>query len=71
MLFKEISVEEFAEIRAKEAYDIGRSEGEQSGIERGATQEKREIAGKMLKEGMKPDLITKLTGLSFAEVEAL
>ena len=67
MLFEEISVEEFAEIRAREAYDIGRSEGEQSG----APQEKREIAGKMLKEGMKPDLITKLTGLSFAEVEAL
>ena len=71
MLFDEISIEEFAEIRAQEAYDIGRSEGEQAGIERGAAQKEREIALQMLKEGMKPDLIAKLTGLSLEEIEKL
>ena len=61
MLFKEISVEEFVEIRAKEAYEMGEessfTKGEQFGIECGAAQEKREIAKGMLKEGMKLDLI--------------
>ncbi len=71
MLFEEISMEEFAEIRAREAYDIGLSEGEQSGLERGAAQKEREIAKGMLKEGMKLDLITRLTGLSASEVESL
>ena len=40
MLFHEITVEEFAEIRAREAY----ADGEKAGLARGAAQEKREIA---------------------------
>ena len=40
MLFKEITVEEFAEIRAREAYadgeKAGREEGEKTGLARGA-----------------------------------
>lgn len=59
MLFDGISVEEFAEIRAQEAYDIGREK------------EKREIAAEMLKEGMKHNLISKLTGLSISEIQKL
>ena len=63
MIMDGISVEEFAEIRAREAYDMG----EQAG----AAQKEREIALQMLKEGMKPDLIAKLTGLSAEEIEKL
>ena len=75
MIMDGISVEEFAEIRAREAYDMGEqagfTKGEQAGVERGATQREREIALQMLKEGMKLDLIAKLTGLSAEEIERL
>ena len=75
MIMDGISVEEFAEIRAEEraeeAYAKGRSEGEQDGVERGAAQEKKAIALQMVNEGMKHDLIAKLTGLSPEEIEKL
>ena len=77
MLFKEITVEEFAEIRAREAakdaYDEGEksgfskgeksgfSKGEQSGIKLGAAQKEREIAKQMLKESMTKVTIRKKT----------
>ena len=61
MLFKEISTEEFAEIRAKEAYDIGRSEGEKAGI--------LETARKMQAEGIPAELIQKITSLSPEEYQ--
>ena len=64
MLFKEISVEEFAEIRAREAYDIGKSEGEKAGIERGVAQGVLETARKMQAEGIPAELIQKITNLS-------
>ena len=79
MLFKEITVEEFAEIRAREAAKDAYAEGEKSGffkgektgIQRGAAQEKREIAKGMLKEGMTKELIAKITGLTLSEVAEL
>ena len=61
MLFKEISVDEFAEIRAREAYEIGHSEGEQSGI--------LETARKMKAEGIPAELIQKITNLSPEEYQ--
>lgn len=78
MLFQEITVEEFAEIRAREAYadgeKAGREEGEKAGFARGmeqAAQEKREIA-KNLKESSVPiDVIAKSTGLTPEEVTEL
>ena len=45
------------------AHKQGRSEG--------AAQEKREIAKNMLQENMPKSVITKITGLSLEEVEAL
>ena len=64
--------EEFAFERGMEK---GRSEGEKSGFSKGeqsgAAQEKREIAKKMLKEGMAKERIAKFTGLTLSEVEAL
>ncbi len=83
MLFKEITVEEFAEIRAREAakdaYDEGVAEGEKSGfskgeksgIELGAAQEKREIAKNFKKSGIPFDVIARNTGLTLKEVETL
>ena len=87
MLFKEITVEEFAEIRAREAakdaYDEGEksgfskgeksgfSKGEQSGIKLGAAQEKREIAKNLKISGISIDVIAKNTGLTIHEIEEL
>ncbi len=67
MLFKEISMEEYGEIRAREAYDIGRTEGEQAG----ATQEKKEIAQNLKIKGIAPEVIAEVTGLTLEEIEEL
>ena len=71
MLFNEITVEEFAEIRAREAYEDGEKSGEKIGFVKGAAQEKREIAKNFKKAGIPMDLIAENTGLSVAEVEQL
>ena len=67
MLFHEITVEEFAEIRAREAY----ADGEKAGLARGAAQEKREIAKSMKDKGMEITMIVELTGLTPEEIKAL
>ena len=63
MLFRELTMEEFADIRAREAYSDGRTEG--------AANKQREIAKEMLDDGMNIEKIAKFTGLSLAEIEAL
>ena len=65
MIMDGISVEEFAEIRAREAYDTGRAEGEQAGIAQGIL----ETARKMHAEGLPADVIKKVTGLSPEEYQ--
>ena len=67
MLFHEITVEDFAEIRAREAY----ADGEKAGLARGAAQEKREIAKSMKDKGMEITMIVELTGLTPEEIKAL
>lgn len=67
MLFHEITVEEFAEIRAREAY----ADGEKAGLARGAAQEKREIAKNLKNSGIPIDVIAKNTGLTQEEIAAL
>ena len=79
MLFNEITVEEFAEIRAREAYEdgeksgesIGFAKGETAGLAKGAAREKREIAKNFKKAGIPMDVIAENTGLSVEEVEQL
>ena len=46
-------------------------ESEAIGFEKGAAQEKREIAKSMKEEGIAKEVIEKITGLSAEEVEAL
>ena len=66
-----MTLEEELKIRWHYGYD----EGEAAGLERvrseGATQEKREIAKSMVKEGIAKEVIEKITGLSAEEVEEL
>ena len=71
MLFKEITVEEFAEIRAREAYDEGEQSGFSKGAKSGAAQEKREIAKNLKSLKLPAEQIRTATGLSLAEIEAL
>ena len=75
MLFKEITAEEFADIRAKEAYEDGEQaglkKGETIGLQKGEAMKQREIAKNMLQESMPKSVIAKITGLSVEEVESL
>ena len=71
MLFNEITVEEFAEIRAREAYEDGEKAGYDEGEAAGAAKEKREIAKKLKQAGISIGIIAENTGLSVEEVEAL
>ena len=71
MLFHEITVEEFAEIRAREAYADGEKAGREEGRSEGAAQEKREIAKNFKDSGIPIDVIAKNTGLTQEEIAAL
>ena len=62
-----MTIEEEMNIRWHYGYD----EGEAAGLEKGAAQEKREIAKSMIEEGIAKEVIEKITGLSMEEVEAL
>ena len=70
-----MTLAEDARFREIMAYDKGVAEGEQAGYEKGeqagAKQEKKTIALQMLKEGMKVELISRLTGLTADEIEKL
>ena len=75
MLFNEITVEEFAEIRAREAYEDGEksgfTKGETAGLAKGAAQEKREIARNLMQLGLDLAQIRQATGLTAEEIEKL
>ena len=71
MLFEEITVEEFAEIRAREAYADGEKAGRAEGRSEGAAQEKREIAKSMKAKGLEFAMIAELTGLTPEEIAEL
>ena len=71
MLFHEITVEEFAEIRAREAYADGEKAGREEGRSEGAAQTEREIAKNLKNSGIPIDVIAKNTGLTLEEIEAL
>lgn len=47
---------------------IGLQKGEKIGFDKGKFEEKPGIARAMLKEGMKPDVIARLTGLAIDEI---
>ena len=67
MLFKEITAEEFADIRAKEAYE----DGEAAGLKKGETKKQLEIAKNFKQAGIPLDIIAENTGLAKEEVEEL
>ncbi len=75
MIMDGISVEEFAEIRAEERAEEAYVKGEQAGFskgeQRGAAQEKIEIAKKLIALGLPVSQIVAATGLTHEEIESL
>lgn len=51
--------------------ELGIQEGKELGIQEGETKKQIEIAKNMLENKMVPEMISKLTGLSKSEIEAL
>ena len=55
----------------EDAKNEGIQEGKELGIQEGETKKQIEIAKNMLENKMVPEMISKITGLSIAEIEAL
>jgi len=55
----------------QEGLDEGREQGIQQGIQEGIEREKREVALKLLQEGMSIEKVASITGLSVEEVQKL
>lgn len=79
MLFKELTREEDLKISRLDGYDAGEKDGfakgEKSGFSKGEKSGEQkaafEIARNMKKEKVAPDMISRITGLTMAEVNAL
>jgi len=67
----EIGRAEGVEIGRAEGVEIGRAEGVEIGRAEGERKKTQEIARQLLQQGMPPDLIAGITGLSKQEIEAL
>ena len=63
MLFNEFNMDDFGRVQRKEGLQVG--------LQKGRLKEKFDIARNMLIENMPFDIIGKLTGLSFNEIESL
>lgn len=71
MLFKELTREEDLEISRLDGYDAGEKDGFAKGEKSGEQKAAFEIARNMKKEKVSPDMISRITGLTMAEVNAL
>ena len=75
MLFKELTREEDLEISRLDGYDAGEKDGFSKGEKSGFTKDEQkaalEIAKSMKKENITADMISRITGLTMAEINAL
>jgi len=71
MLYENFTIEEIAEIRAREAAEDAREEGLEKGRVEGSKEEKLTIARNLLAEGSTPEFVQKITGLSLDEIAKL
>ena len=63
--------EEGLEKGRREGLEKGREEGRVEGLEKGREKEKQDMAVRMLREGISSDVIVRVSGLSFEELERL
>ncbi|NIM14926.1 MAG: hypothetical protein GTO45_23420 [Candidatus Aminicenantes bacterium] len=68
---KKIGLDEGKKIGLDEGKKIGLDEGKKIGFDEGKFNEKRTIALIMLKEGMNPETISRVTGLTVDEIISL
>jgi len=72
MLYGDVTVEEIADIRAREALEIGMErgleQGRGEGREEGRNDEKHIIARNLLAKGSTPEFVHEITGLSLDEI---
>ena len=71
MLFRVFSEEEVIEYARQDGYDLGVKEGEERGIRKGIKEGAVQTARGFKAEGISFDIISKCTGLTIEEVEAL
>ena len=75
MLYEDISIERFAEIRAKEEgeekWKEGHAEGHAAGLVEGESSMQLQIAKKMLAKSLDDDFIAETTGLTLEEIARL
>ena len=83
MLYGDVTVEEIADIRAREALEIGMERGRELGLEQGLEQGRGEgreegrnegkhiIARNLLAKGSTPEFVHEITGLSLEEIANL
>ncbi|MDQ1351856.1 MAG: hypothetical protein QG657_2162, partial [Acidobacteriota bacterium] len=64
----EYAMEEGERVGMEKGEKIGLKKGEKIGLEKGKFEEKQSIARAMLKEGMKPEAVARLTGLTIDDI---
>ena len=77
MLYGDVTVEEIADIRAREALEIGMERGLELGLEQGREEGREEgrdentriIARNLLAKGSTPEFVHEITGLSLDEIK--
>ena len=55
----------------EQGLEKGLEQGLEKGLEQGRNEERLQLIRKMISRGMKPDLISEMTGLSLEEIETL
>ena len=79
MIDERIRIQENYDMTLETAIDEAREEGLEQGLERGLEQGlekgleqgRKQLVCEMISRGMKPDLISEMTGLSLEEIETL
>ena len=71
MIDERIRIQENYDMTLEIAIDEAREEGLLQGLERGLEQGRKQLVCEMISRGMKPDLISEMTGLSLEEIETL
>ena len=67
MIDERIRIQENYDMTMETAIDEAREEGLVQGLEQG----RKQLVCEMISRGMKPDLISEMTGLSLEEIETL
>ena len=71
MIDERIRIQENYDMTMETAIDEAREEGLEQGLERGRNEERLQLIRKMVSRGMRPELVSEMTGLSLDEVKSM